>query len=296
MSLRILLLGSQGQVGWEAQRALSVLGEVVPISRKECDLTDLSKVRALTRELAPGIIVNAAAYTAVDAAEADEPGARMLNAGLPSVLAEEADRLDAWLVHYSTDYVFDGAASGRYTEDAPTNPQSIYGKTKLDGERCVCAISKHLVFRTSWVFGSHGGNFLKTMLRLGQTRDSLTVVADQVGAPTSAALIADVTAHALASALKNESVAGLYHLVSAGETSWHGYAQYIMYEASRLGAEMLCKVDKISPIASADYPVAATRPANSRLDTTRLQNTFSLTLPAWQPQVTRTLEILLKNF
>lgn len=295
MSRRILLLGSQGQVGWEAQRTLSVLGDVVPISRKECDLSDLDKVRALTKEIAPDAIVNAAAYTAVDGAESDQASASVLNTELPRVLAEEADRLGAWLVHYSTDYVFDGVAAGWYAEEAQTNPQSVYGRTKLAGEASVRAAATHLVFRTSWVFGNHGGNFLKTMLRLGRTRESLTVVADQIGAPTSAALIADVTAHALARALEDSSVGGLYHLASSGETSWHGYAQYIMSEARRLGTDMTCTADKVAPIPAADYPVAATRPANSRLDTSRLQNTFSLALPAWQPQVTRTLEILLKD-
>ncbi|GAA5233025.1 dTDP-4-dehydrorhamnose reductase [Verticiella sediminum] len=295
MNVRILLLGSEGQVGWEAQRALGVLGDIVPITRQQCDLSDLYQVRVLVNKVAPDVIVNAAAYTAVDRAEADEAAATVLNADLPRVLAEESERGGRWLIHYSTDYVFDGASVGAYDESALTNPQSVYGRTKLAGERSARDTAKHLVFRTSWVFGSHGSNFLKTMLRLGRTRKSVRVVADQVGAPTSAALIADVTAHALKQALRNSNASGLYHLTSTGETSWHGYAQFIMAEAGRLGAKILCSPSNVEPIAAANYPAAATRPANSKLRTSQLQDTFSLALPGWEQQVTRTLKILLKD-
>lgn len=289
----ILLLGSNGQVGWELQRSLSVLAPVVAVTRAECDLSDEGAVRKLVRRVAPCAIVNAAAYTAVDAAESDEAGATRLNATLPAVLADEAAGLDAWLLHYSTDYVFDGAKPDAYDESDAPNPQNVYGRTKLQGEQAAQAWRRHLVLRTSWVFGAHGGNFLKTMLRLGRERAELSVVDDQVGAPTSAALIADVSAHMLSAVLNGRNAAGLYHLASSGHTSWCGYARFIMAEARRLGADMQCTPESVRAIPGSAYPTPARRPANSRLDTRRLSETFGLVLPSWQAQASRVLETLL---
>lgn len=295
MSRPILLLGSQGQVGWEARRALSVLGPVVPVSRAQCDLGDLVKVRALVRDTAPWAIVNAAAYTAVDAAESDEATALRINAELPEVLAEEANTLGAWLLHYSTDYVFDGTKASPYEEGDATGPLGAYGRTKLAGETCAVRAARHLVFRTSWVFGAHGGNFLKTMLRLGRERAALKVVADQFGAPTSAALIADVTAHALRRARGDDTVFGLYHLASHGETSWHGYARHVMATAAQLGENMACRPESVAAIPASEYPVPAPRPSNSRLDTGKLERTFGLSMPSWQEQVEHVLATILRK-
>mgnify|MGYP001449036196 CR=1 FL=1 len=291
----ILVLGRNGQVGWELQRALGVLAPLVAVARAECDLADTEAVRRLVRQTAPRAIVNAAAYTAVDKAEAEPAAAHAINAGLPAVLAEEARALDAWLVHYSTDYVFKGDKPGAYAEDDPTDPQSVYGRSKLAGEQAARAWSRHLVLRTSWVFGAHGGNFLKTMLRLGRERSELKVVDDQHGAPTSAALIADVTAHALAAVLRGQGAAGVYHLASAGDTTWCGYARYVMEQALALGVPLACRPQAVHPIATSDYPLPAARPANSRLNTARLRATFGLHLPPWQEQVTRVLQTILKE-
>ncbi|MES2187423.1 MAG: dTDP-4-dehydrorhamnose reductase [Pseudomonadota bacterium] len=300
MGAPILLLGKDGQVGYELQRALPLLGPVVAVGRAECDLADLDAVRALVRRVAPGAIVNAAAYTAVDKAESDTAAAERINAGLPGLLAEEAAARDAWLLHYSTDYVFDGSSERAWSENDPTAPLGAYGRSKRAGEAAVQALApRHLVLRTSWVFGAHGGNFLKTMLRLGRQRDTLNVVADQWGAPTGAALIADVSAHALKAVLAVQgdpaAAGGLYHLASAGETSWHGYARFIMAEAARLGADMRCTPEAVLPIPASAYPLPAPRPANSRLDTTALRARFGLALPGWQAQVTRVLETLLSK-
>jgi len=289
----ILLLGGNGQVGWELQRSLSVLAPIVTVTRAECDLADEGAVRRLVRDVAPRAIVNAAAYTAVDAAENDEAGAACLNATLPAILADEAAGLDAWLLHYSTDYVFDGNKPGAYDESDTPDPQNVYGRTKLRGEHAAQAWRRHLVLRTSWVFGAHGGNFLKTMLRLGRERTELNVVDDQVGAPTSAALIADVSAHMLAAVLNGRDAAGLYHLASSGHTSWCGYARFIMAEARRLGLDMRCTPESVHAIPGSAYPTPARRPANSRLDTRLLSETFGLVMPSWQVQASRVLESLI---
>jgi len=294
---RILLTGKNGQVGFELQRSLAILGEVIAVDRNDCDLSDAAAIRELVQRIRPDIIVNPAAHTAVDKAESEIELATLLNATAPQVLAEEAAKLGALLVHYSTDYVFDGKKDGAYLESDATNPQSVYGKTKLAGELAVAAANpRHLIFRTSWVFGAHGGNFLKTMLRLMQQRDSLSVVADQVGAPTSASLIADATAQVVARYLlsvdQTQFAFGTYNLVAEGETSWHGYAVLINKIANQQGYTLKIAGDAIKAIPASDYPVSAPRPANSRLNTQKLQTTFGLDLPEWQLGVQQVMALL----
>jgi len=291
--MRILLLGKNGQVGWELQRALAPLGDVVALDRRTlpaADLSDPESLAAIVRDVRPDAIVNAAAHTAVDKAEGEAALARAVNTTAPAVLAREAAALGAWLVHYSTDYVFDGSGTAPWTESAPVAPLSVYGQTKADGEAAIrLSGCRHLVFRTSWVYAARGGNFAKTMLRLARERDRLTVVADQFGAPTGADLIADVTAHALRTAVSRPEVSGTYHLVAAGETSWHGYARHVIEHARAAGQDLRVATDAIEPVATSAFPTPARRPANSRLDTTRLRNTFGLTLPSWQSGVDRLL-------
>jgi dTDP-4-dehydrorhamnose reductase len=291
--MKILLLGKNGQVGWELQRALAPLGDVVALDRRTtpaADLSDPESLAAIVRDVRPDAIVNAAAHTAVDKAEAEAALARAVNTTAPAVLAREAAALGAWLVHYSTDYVFDGSGTAPWTESAPVAPLSVYGQTKADGEAAIrLSGCRHLVFRTSWVYAARGGNFAKTMLRLARERDRLTVVADQFGAPTGADLIADVTAHALRTAVSRPEVSGTYHLVAAGETTWHGYARHVIEHARAAGQEIRVPADAIEPVTTSAFPTPARRPANSRLDTTRLRNTFGLTLPSWQSGVDRLL-------
>lgn len=293
MTRRILLLGADGQVGWELRRALLPLGDVVPLGRAQADLSDLAGLERLLTRDHPQIIVNAAAYTAVDKAETDTELAMRVNAQAPGLLARHAAKTGAWLVHYSTDYVFDGVKAAPYTETDAPNPQSVYGRTKLAGEQAVASANcRHLLFRTSWVYAARGGNFAKTMLRLGAERDTLRVVADQIGAPTSAELIADVTALALHRVLSDSAgagLAGLYHLTAAGDTSWHGYARHVLTRAREFGFAMRCAPDAVQPIDTADYPLPAPRPANSRLDTARLRAAFGLSLPDWTVQIDRLL-------
>lgn len=291
--MKILLLGANGQVGWELQRSLSPLGQLRPCDRSAVDLTDLDSLSRLLRSERPDIIVNAAAYTAVDRAESEVERARRVNAEAVAVLASAASDSGAWLVHYSTDYVFDGTKNGPYDEgDAPA-PLSIYGRTKLEGERAITASGcRHLIFRTSWVYSARGSNFARTMLRLATEKDELNVVADQTGAPTSAELIADVTALAISRLHHDRDLAdratGTYHLVPQGVTSWHGYASFLLKQAWAMGAPGLRTTpDKVLPIASADYPLAARRPANSRLAVGKLQEVFGLKLPPWQDHVVR---------
>jgi dTDP-4-dehydrorhamnose reductase len=288
------LLGKNGQLGWELQRALSPLGELLSYDRAGCDLSCSSSVNKTLGNIAPDIIVNAAAYTAVDRAEQDGSNAFQINAKAVAVFAEYAQKHNARLVHYSTDYVFDGRKSSSYIEADATNPLSVYGASKCSGEEAVIASGcAHLIFRTSWVFAARGANFAKTMLRLGLEREVLRVVADQWGAPTSAELIADVTAHALRSVIANQAPYGLYHLTAGGDTNWHGYASYIIERARELGAPI--KTKSIEAINTADYPLPAARPQNSRLNTTKVQDTFNLTLPHWQSHVERMLTELLGN-
>ncbi|MDF3863365.1 dTDP-4-dehydrorhamnose reductase [Pseudomonas denitrificans (nom. rej.)] len=289
----ILILGANGQVGWELQRSLAPLGQLVVCDRQSGNLEDLESLRALIQEQRPAIIVNAAAYTAVDKAETDQERAEQVNAKAVGLLARLAHEQDAWLVHYSTDYVFDGKGERPFREDHPTAPLNAYGRTKLAGEQAIRASGcRHLIFRTSWVYATRGANFAKTMLRLAADRDELRVVADQIGAPTSAELIADVTAQAL-SALRHhsqpEQLAGVYHLAAGGETSWHGFARFVISEAASLGMSLQTPAERVLPISTQEYPLPATRPANSRLDTTRLRETFGLALPDWQFHVRRML-------
>jgi dTDP-4-dehydrorhamnose reductase len=291
----ILLFGCNGQVGWALQRALAPLGKVTPLGRTDADFEYPESLRQLVRDNKPDVIVNAVAYTAVDKAEAEPERAERINAQSVAVLAEEARALDTLMIHYSTDYVFDGNKSSPYVEDDEPNPLSIYGNTKLKGERAIQASGcRHLVFRTAWVYGEHGGNFAKTILRLALERDQMQVVADQIGAPTSAKLIADVTARCLGRTLNgtriSQSLNGLYHLVAAGETTWCDYARLLVKGATQRGARLKLLPQSIHEIATSDYPTAAKRPAHSRLDTARLQTDFALDLPDWKIHLNRFLD------
>lgn len=294
--MKILLTGKNGQVGFELQRSLAPLGEIVAVDHADCDLSNPEAIRRLVRQTRPDLIVNPAAYTAVDKAEAEPDLAAAVNTTAPGILAEEAAHLGALLVHYSTDYVFDGAMPGAYRETDATNPQSVYGRTKRDGEVAVRhANAHHLILRTSWVVGAHGGNFAKTMLKLAAERDRLNVVADQWGAPTSAALLADITAH-LVRQYHNAPEAfpyGTYHCVAGGETNWCDYARFVIGEAIRAGRPMKVAPEAIHAITTADYPTPARRPANSRLDIMHLKTTFGLALPHWQQGVRHILEQIL---
>ena len=296
--MKILLLGPAGQVGWELRRSLAVLGDVTALGRHSmphgADFADPDAVAHTVRALRPDVIVNAAAHTAVDKAEGEPELARLLNSTTPGVLAREALALNALLVHYSTDYVFDGSGSTARSEGAATAPLSVYGRTKLEGERAIVESGcRHLIFRTSWVYAARGGNFAKTMLRLAQERDRLTVIDDQWGAPTGADLIADVTAHAIRHVLHSPQDLGLYHLVASGETCWHAYAQFVIDTARRLRPELPIKATEIAAVATSAFPTPAQRPLNSRLDTSLLQARFGLRLPDWQQGVTRMLQEIL---
>lgn len=292
---RFLLFGADGQIGWELQRAFAPLGELRALTRADLDLTDTAALREVIRATRPRIILNAAAYTAVDKAETEPELARAINATSPAVMAAEAKTLGAWLIHYSTDYVFDGSKTGAYAEADPANPQSVYGRSKHEGEQAIAvAAAAHLTLRTSWVFGPRGGNFLRTILRMAKEREDLSVVADQIGAPTSAELLADVTAHAVRAALAGKLDSGLYHLAAAGETSWHGYASFVVAEACRLGAELKLAPDRIKAITTEQYPLPAPRPQNSRLDCRRIRQALDLDLPDWQWHVRRTLKEILQ--
>lgn len=294
--MKILLFGKDGQVGWELQRSLAPLGELVALdadSQELCgDFNRLDGIAQTVRAVAPDVIVNAAAYTAVDKAESEPEQVRVINALAPATLARESRKLGAWLVHYSTDYVFDGSGSKPWLETDATGPLSVYGSTKLEGEEAVLASGcHHLIFRTSWVFAARGGNFAKTMLRLAQERECLTVINDQIGAPTGADLLADVTAHAIRTALQRQEqeISGLYHLVAAGETSWYGYACFVLNLARQAAVRLKVAPESILPVPTSAFPLPAQRPGNSRLDTHKLRSTFDLTLPLWQAGVARML-------
>ncbi|OBS41343.1 dTDP-4-dehydrorhamnose reductase [Pseudomonas syringae pv. syringae] len=297
--MKILLLGKNGQVGWELQRALAPLGEVIALDRQGTDglcgdLADLERLAATVRALAPDVIVNAAAYTAVDKAESEPDLAMLINGEAPGVLAREAAALGAWLIHYSTDYVFDGSGEEQWQESAPTGPLSVYGRSKLMGEQAIQASgAKALILRTSWVYAARGHNFAKTMLRLATERDSLNVVADQYGAPTGAELIADVTAQILYRVRADQNpaaLAGIYHLAAAGETSWHGFAQFVLEHAARNGVALKVAPDQIGAIPTEAYPVPAPRPRNSRLALIKLETAFQLKMPSWQQGAQRMLD------
>jgi dTDP-4-dehydrorhamnose reductase len=303
--MRILLLGKGGQVGWELQRSLTPLGELIALDRNSTDycgdFSNLTGLAETVRAVRPDIIVNAAAHTAVDKAESEAELARTLNALAPQVLAEEAAKLGAWLVHYSTDYVFDGSGDTPWTETDSPGPLGVYGATKLEGEQLIAAANpRHLIFRTSWVYAARGGNFAKTMLRLAQERERLTVINDQIGAPTGADLLADVTAHAIRQVTQGrhtttsgnttpDTLAGLYHLVASGQTNWFEYAKHVLAQAQLVQPAIQIKASQIDPVPTSAFPTPAKRPHNSRLNTSKLQATFGLTLPPWQAGVNRML-------
>jgi len=292
--LKILVTGRNGQVGFELQRALAPLGEVVAVNQTDCNLADVEAIRELVRRVAPDVIVNPAAYTAVDKAEADEATAFAVNARAPGVIGEEAARLGALVIHFSTDYVFNGSKDDSYSEDDQPDPQSVYGSTKYAGEMALArANARHLIMRTSWVVGAHGGNFAKTMLRLAAEREQLNVVADQFGAPTSAAVLADLTAHLIRQYQREGADGfpyGTYHVAASGETSWCDYARFVIDEALAAGKELKARPETVMPLTTAQYPTPAKRPANSRLDTRRFRTTFGLRLPPWQESVRHVLQ------
>lgn len=288
--MNILLLGCGGQVGWELQRALAPLGQVLAHDADTANFTQPQQVAELVRQLRPDVVVNAAAHTAVDKAESEPDVARLINATTPGLVAQEVAGLGALMVHYSTDYVFDGSGTAPRDEAVPTAPLSVYGRTKLEGEQAIQASGcRHLIFRTSWVYAARGGNFARTMLRLAAERDALKVISDQVGAPTGADLLADVTAHAVRAAQGNDALLGLYHLVAAGETSWHAYATHVIEWARAQGLPVKVAPGAIEAIPTTAYPTPAARPLNSRLNTAKLQAAFGLTLPHWQQGVNRML-------
>lgn len=295
--MKILLLGKNGQVGWELQRSLAPLGELIALDRHSTDfcgdLSNLAGLAETVRAVKPDVIVNAAAHTAVDKAESETELARTLNALAPEVLAVEAAKLGAWLVHYSTDYVFDGSGDTPWVETDVTGPLSVYGASKLEGEQLIAQHNpRHLIFRTSWVYAARGGNFAKTMLRLGQECDQLTVINDQFGTPTGADLIADVTAHAIRQVMQpgaEANLAGIYHLVASGETTWFDYAKHVIAHAEQAQPAIKIKATTVLPVPTSAFPTPARRPHNSRLDTQKLQATFNLTLPPWQTGVNRML-------
>ncbi len=301
---RILVTGGNGQVGFELRRALAPLGAITAVDVGDCDLRDEAAVRRTVRELAPQIIVNPAAYTAVDRAESEPELAHAINARAPQVLAEEALRAGALMVQYSTDYVFDGASNGFHCESDQPNPINAYGRSKLAGELAVAGSgAAYLTLRTSWVIGAHGANFAKTILRLAAQRERLQVVADQWGAPTSAALVADVTAQLLGRYLRAPGGAsatgafpfGLYHLAAGGETNWHELAQTVVRTARDAGRDLRLEPEAIVAITTAQYPTAARRGPNSRLDTTALRTTFGLVLPDWRTGIGQVLEQILER-
>jgi dTDP-4-dehydrorhamnose reductase len=296
-NIRFLVLGKNGQVGYELRRSLALLGEVIALDRAGCDLSSEESICSAIRKHQPSIIVNPAAYTAVDKAETERELSYAINGIAPGMIGEEARKIGALVVHYSTDYVFNGSKEGRYTEDDPTDPLSVYGASKLAGEEALRASgAAHLIFRTSWVYGVYGKNFLKTMLRLMKEREELKIVSDQVGAPTSASLIADVTAlvlRCIGSNPENHSdKLGLYHLTAAGETSWNGYASLISQAAAELGIDLRVVQENILPIPTSGYPVPAKRPMNSSLDCLRLESAFGIRMPQWHSEVRHALTLI----
>ena len=292
--MKILLLGKNGQIGWELQRSLAPLGQLIALDRHSkdfCgDLSNLQGLAATVQQLHPDVIVNAAAHTAVDKAESEPELARTLNALAPGMLAQEANNIGAWLIHYSTDYVFDGSGSRPWVETDTPAPRNVYGQTKLEGEQLIAQhCQRHLILRTSWVYAARGGNFAKTMLRLAQERERLTVIDDQFGAPTGAELLADVTAHAIRQLMHRPQDAGLYHVAAQGEVTWNGYAKHVIAQAHRAQPAIKIIAKEIASVPTSDFPTPAKRPHNSRLDCTRLENVFGLKLPDWQHGVDRML-------
>ncbi|POA31227.1 dTDP-4-dehydrorhamnose reductase [Pseudomonas sp. GW456-12-1-14-TSB6] len=297
--MKILLLGKNGQVGWELQRSLAPLGELIALDRHVVDglcgdLSDLDALRATIRLVGPDVIVNAAAYTSVDKAESETEVADRINGQASQVIAEEAENVGAWLIHYSTDYVFSGVGSLPWQESDAVAPVNHYGASKLAGEQAIAASGcKYLIFRTSWVYGARGNNFAKTMLRLARERETLNVISDQFGAPTGADLIADITALVIRQLLQRPELSGLYHLAAGGEVSWFGYASHVIDFAQANGEQFAVRV--INPIETTAYPTPARRPLNSRLNTKKLRDNFSIHLPDWQIGVTRMLREVLNK-
>lgn len=296
--MKILLLGKTGQVGWELQRSLAPLGEVIALDTRSTDycgdFLNPAGVGQTVLAVRPDVIVNAAAYTAVDKAESDSANAHTINALTPANIARAAMQIGATVVHYSTDYVFDGSGSAPWAETDTTGPLSVYGASKLAGEQAIAASgARHLIFRTSWVYGARGGNFAKTMVRLAQEREALSVINDQIGAPTGADLLADITAHAIARLVAAPELAGLYHLSAAGETSWYGYAQHVFAQARLKGLALKLDSAQLKAIPTSAYPTAAKRPLNSRLNCSKLKSQFGLNIPHWQQGVNRMLAEIL---
>lgn len=304
--MKILLFGKNGQVGWELQRALQPLGNVIATGREHAteemcgDVSDVAGIRRTIAGIKPDVVVNAAAYTGVDQAESEAGLARAINAVAPQVMAEATEKLGAWLVHYSTDYVFPGTGTEPWAEDDPAGPLSAYGRSKLEGEQgIVQASGRYIILRTSWVYAARGKNFAKIMLRLARERDTLNVVNDQIGAPTGAELIADVTGHIIRRLLcgrqSQEALSGIYHLAADGYTSWHGYARRVLQAAEAAGYKLKVKSDGIGAIPTSAYPTPAPRPLNSRLRTGKLKQAFDLHLPRWEQGVDRMLEEILET-
>ena len=292
----ILLLGANGQVGWELRRSLLTLGRVIPMTRHECDLRNAEELRTVVRKIRPSVLVNAAAYTAVDKAESEPEEAMRINWHAPAILAEEVKKLGGLMVDYSTDYVFDGSGQRASKEDAPSGPVNTYGRSKLAGLRAVQESGcRHLVFRVSWVYGAQGKNFVKTILRLARQQESLRVVSDQVGSPTPADLIADVTASALLIMAQGKGAEGVFNLSPEGETSWHGFAQAVVAHARANGMSLKLTEESIHPISTAEYPTAALRPANSRLDSSKLKRVYGLRMPAWDECLPRIIQEIVRS-
>lgn len=290
--MRLLLLGANGQVGWELQRALAPVADVVALGRQQADFTKPSKLAKIVRDAAPDIIVNAAAYTAVDRAQSEPEIANLINAESVATLAEAAAQRNGWLIHYSTDYVFDGTGKRPRLETDPTNPLNVYGQTKRDGELAIIASNcSHIILRTSWVYSARGANFIRTMLRLASDRTELSVVTDQWGAPTGAELIADATAHVVrkVQVQNGKSLSGIYHLVAGGETNWCDYTRFILKYAASAGFTLSCSPDSVVPVPAAAYPTSAPRPLNSRLNTKKIKDAFGIVLPDWREGVSRAL-------
>ena len=291
--MKILLLGKNGQVGWELQRSLAPLGEVLALDRNSTshcgDLSNLEGLADTVRVFRPDVVVNAAAYTAVDKAESDQSTANLINALAPEVLARACAAIGAYMVHFSTDYVFDGAGQKPWLESDATGPLNVYGHSKLAGEKGIAKQgAKHVIFRTSWVYGTEGGNFAKTMLRLAQEREKMVVINDQFGAPTGAALLADITALCLQRVQPEQHepyLSGIYHLAAAGETTWHAYAKYVLQQAQSLKPSLKYTVKEVAAVATTEFPTPAARPLNSRLNCSQLENALQLKLPAWQTGV-----------
>ncbi|MEQ1450724.1 dTDP-4-dehydrorhamnose reductase [Acinetobacter lwoffii] len=297
--MKILLLGKNGQVGWELQRSLAPLGEVISLDRNGLnqwcgDLSKPDQIYQTIVDIAPNVVVNASAYTAVDLAETEQDMANLINYVAVGKIAEACAQIKALLVHYSTDYVFDGEGTSIFNETDVLKPLNAYGQTKALGEQAIQnAQCNYLIFRTSWVFAQKGKNFLKTILTLSQQREELSIIEDQIGAPTSAELIADVSAHAIVQTLRDQTKIGIYHLVASGETSWFEYANYIFEQAKSLGVNLA--IQQVNPIQTAAYPTPAKRPHNSRLNNQKIQQVFQIYLPDWKVQVQRTVTEVLQK-